>query len=285
MSQDTIAMSDQLHDMQACAQRIIAQKQHSRVAQQHMVQKVNTGKVKRKTVQHNTALPLSGIEHLKRLNLVPKDFGITEDRAAEAEREMERVLRQDQNSKSNPLHIDTHFDFNVSYGMEDNIMKGAECGCPTQSKVKLGKFAKSNVNIVRQEVWPHTAVSKKYTKRTSFDNLEFEAFVAGEAKIIYSMMHGDDNSNKLAIGRLRVLTLISHWQCKTKNWNLGKSLYESIIEEVELGEHEWTDNFSGYETMLPSIVSTGNLTSQSVEKSRKVTKFTGARIINLIIVG
>ena len=46
------------------------------------------------------------------------------------------------------------------------------------------------------------------------------------------------------------------------NWNAIKSLYESIVDEIELGNHDWTDDFSGYETMVPlpqhsAVTSTG----------------------------
>ena len=34
-------------------------------------------------------------------------------------------------------------------------------------------------------------------------------------------------------------------------------MYESIIKEVELGEHSWADDFSRYETMLPSMIVQG----------------------------
>ena len=114
---------------------------------------------------------------------------------------------------------------------------------------------------MKQEVWPHTAVSKKYFKRASFDQLEFDAFVAGESRILYTMV---TNRDPEVVGRLRVLTLVSHWMGKTKNWPLIRSLYESIMEEIELGEKVWTDDFSGYETMLPSIgtVHVGGVSSE-----------------------
>ena len=124
------------------------------------------------------------------------------------------------------------------------------CGNANKTKIKSGKFMKSHVNIVKQEVWPHTVVSKKYFKRASFDQLEFEAFVAGESRILYTMVADGDPD---VVGRLRVLTLVAHWMGKTKNWPLIRSFYESIMEEIELGEKVWTDDFSGYETMLPSI--------------------------------
>ena len=121
---------------------------------------------------------------------------------------------------------------------------------------KSGNYVKSSANIVRQEVWPHTVVSKKYAKRTGFDNMEFNAFVARESKIIHTMLgNGDFNATT---GRLRVLTLVSHWLCRVKNWTVIRNMFESIIEEVETDDREWSDDFSSHETMLPALVSQGD---------------------------
>ena len=57
----------------------------------------------------------------------------------------------------------------------------------TKQKIKSGKFAKCNANLVREECWPHIAVLKKYTNRVPFDRLEFDAFIAGETCTIYLM--------------------------------------------------------------------------------------------------
>ena len=65
-------------------------------------------------------------------------------------------------------------------------------------------------------------------------------------------MHVREANQDRAMGRLRVLILIAHWLCKTRNWHSIRSVYESIIEEVELGERDWMDDFSGHETVLPA---------------------------------
>ena len=36
-----------------------------------------------------------------------------------------------------------------------------------------------------------------------------------------------------------------------------KNLYEGIMEEIEMGEKTWLDDFSSYETMLPSVTTQG----------------------------
>ena len=132
--------------------------------------------------------------------------------------------------RHDPLHFDANFEFEM-----EPPQKQEEYACGGMHKVKSGKFAKSNVNIVRQEQWPHMAVSKKYIKCTSFDTMEYEAFIAGESRIIYTMLNQGDSNG---VGRLRVLTLITHWYGRTKNWPMVRSLCETIMEEVEMGDHE-----------------------------------------------
>ena len=50
-------------------------------------------------------------------------------------------------------------------------------------------------------------------KRTTFDNMDYETYVAGEVKIIYSRLLKNDVE---AMGRMRVLMLMAHWQCKCR---------------------------------------------------------------------
>ena len=188
--------------------------------------------------------PLQGIDHLKKLELVPEGFGVN-TQAEEHSVDMQSMQRK--SKLTDPLLLQPEFNM----ALDD---KNKECGCNSvKANIKSSKYAKSNLNIKRQEIWPHTAVSKRYTKRTNFDSLDFESFVAGESKIIYSMFGMEDINN--ALGRLRVLTLVAHWLCKNRHWPTVRTQYEAIIEEIELGEKEWTDDFSSNEMML--LVQTG----------------------------
>ena len=119
-------------------------------------------------------------------------------------------------------------------------------GCIEKMKIKSGKFVKSNIGIKRQEQWPHVNVMRKYTKRTTFDQMEFDAFVAGETRVIINMMEKEE-----AMGCLKVPCRVAHWLCKCKEWGIVRSLYEAIIDSVEMGEEEWTSDFAHYETMIP----------------------------------
>ena len=170
----------------------------------------------------------------------------------------ENILLQDimDDPGKDPLKVKSNFEFSRQFNEDQvNMLTGV--------KIKSGKYAKSSNRIVKQETWPHNAVSRRYVKRGSFDSMDFDTFVAGESKIIYSMLYSAQRENKSeevnqGMGRLRVLTLMSHWMCKCKNWNLLKGLFENIIEEVETGECSWADDFSSYETMITQAVVNAN---------------------------
>ena len=129
-------------------------------------------------------------------------------------------------------------------------------GCGEKNKLKLGKYVKTNLSIQRREQWLHINIMRKYTKRTSFDQMEFEAFVAGETRIIYNMEKIEE-----AWGRLKLLCKIAHWLCRCRNWILIRGLYKSIIESIELGEEDWTSDFSHYESMIPCATQEGGRNS------------------------
>ena len=99
-------------------------------------------------------------------------------------------------------------------------------------------------------------VSKKYIRRPTYDNMDFETFVAGESRIIYSMLCKMTERGR-ATGRLRVLVLMSHWYAKSRNMALIRTLYEGIMEEIESGEKDWNSDFSGYETMVTAAATPG----------------------------
>ena len=190
--------------------------------------------------------PDRGVSHLKKLQLVPDNFRGNRTQADEEEMEQNK-------SKCNPI-------FNTEV---TELRQVKDCACP-KAQIKSGKFAKTNITIQKQEIWLHTAISKKYARRTTFDNLEFEAFVAGEAKIILHLL----NSGEPIQGRLQVLSLIADWLCRCKHWPTVRGLYGSIIEEIELGKRSWDDDFSNYEAMLSSC-QVNHDNGNHIERGRK----------------
>ena len=81
-----------------------------------------------------------------------------------------------------------------------------------KSKLKSGKYAKTNINIKIQEQWPHMNTMRKYCKHTSFDQMEFDAFVAGETRVILGC---EDDS--IAQACLDFLSRVAHWVCRSKD--------------------------------------------------------------------
>ena len=248
-------------DLQKSAKMIIDEKLRTRPIRKP--NKVLQVQEEDSELEDEVELVTTGVRHLKRLQLVPGGFGPrTQD---QEDRNMSMQTRS-KTGRRNPNCSEVRLGYNVGLEGEDQKV-GQECGCGSKANVKSGKFAKTNINIVKQELWPHVAVLKKYLKRTSFDLLDYEGFVAGESRIIHTLL---TQGNSDAVGRTKVLTLIAHWYGKTRNWALVRSLYEVIIEEVEMGESDWMSDFSGYETMLPSAANsatevTGNKVGRRAE--------------------
>ena len=96
---------------------------------------------------------------------------------------------------------------------------------------KSGKWAKSHGKIKKPELWPHMSVMRKYVKRTTFDQLDFKTFVAGETKTILTM-----EDKMQANGRLTLLCKSAHWYCRSQDWSTIKGLYEAVMDSIEIGE-------------------------------------------------
>lgn len=194
-------------------------------------------------------VPETGIQHLKRIGMLP---GYGMDR----EPSLGQLPRQGLVGEEGegPQEWDQ-----LSQREEAGKMGGGEgtkaapvdkpcTGDKEKVKVKSGKFAKSHVDLKREESWPHVNVMRQYVKRTTFEQMDFEAFVAGETRIINAMWNGEPVR---ARGRLRVLCKVAHWLCKCRDWSAVRGIYESIIEGVELGEMDWDSRIEGYESLLP----------------------------------
>ena len=244
-----------MHDIRARAQWLIDAKKRTRPPIDYSTECI-VGATARPNLG---SCPNKGIQHLKKLQLVPEKFGwnSTEEVDEDYQEEM------DVNHKSKLLNFFRDGEFGCREFMNN--------GTATKTQIKSGKYVKSNVNIKKQEIWPHTAVSKKYAKRSTFDNLDFEAFVAGEARIVRDMIVRQDPE---AEGRLCVLSLVAYWVCRSRNWPVVRGLYESIIEEVELGERTWNDDFSSHENVLaawqPQLIGEPGNVSDKGRKQQEV---------------
>ena len=207
--------------------------------------------------------PNVGAAHLHKLGLLPQNMYhlLEEEQAAgisgtpypEGEQGKVDDKIDPLHSKTDPLHINTEFGYQHCLKNPD---KSQACKCMVGEKqvIKSGKWARLHAKLVRQEVWPHNGISKKYAKKVSFDQMDYDLFVAGETRIIFSMLHKDEVERQRGMGRLRLLVLMAHWFTKCKNWAALRSLYEGIVDEIEQGEKDWMDDFSGHETMLSTYI-------------------------------
>ena len=89
------------------------------------------------------------MSHLRRLELIPKNFGHRTAEREDMERRMQITQEQESSAKGkqgmgNPLDIETGFDFECKVG---NDRRPEDCNC-VKAKIKSGKYAKSNINLV-----------------------------------------------------------------------------------------------------------------------------------------
>lgn len=233
-----------------------------------------------KKEQKDNLLPAhaSGVEHLRRMGMLPA-YGVG------SEVSMEKLPVQDKGRQKRDMCQEDIWDFGSrkeEAGKKNDVqLEGAGGGkvVDGKNKIKSGKWAKSHRDLVREETWPHAAVLRQYTKRTTFDQMEFEPFVAGETRIILAMMQKDQEK---AMGRLKVLCRVSHWLCKCKDWPAVKSMFEAIIESVEMGESEWTSSFDYMEGMLPPAASVlEKLREKPKEKDEKFKEKEGKKSVDV----
>ena len=153
----------------------------------------------------------------------------------------------------------------VEPGKHDELSQQNQClSCNDKQKLKSGKFAKTNINIKVQEQWPHLNVLRKYCKRSTFDQMDFELFVAGESRIILGTRDPDS-----AMARLRFLSMVAHWMCHCRDWSLVRSVYKAVLESTELGECTWFSDFSHYENMVPGVVKYDGKVLEKVDGKKK----------------
>ena len=170
---------------------------------------------------------ITGIPRLKQLGMIAGDYN------EDAHNWQDKPLTKEELKKLGATQ---------DYTGKDSVidMHGMESGT-----VKSGKYVKSHIKLKKQEQWPHLNVMRKYVKRTSFEQLDFETFVAGESRTILLM--GND---KEARARLGLLCKVAHWLCRSRDWVQIRGLYEAILESIELGEEDWFSDFSHYEMMV-----------------------------------
>ena len=121
----------------------------------------------------DSEFPKKGVQHLKKLELIPDTAGMDH-----------RRTNDDENQGNNPLQYRNKFDYGMALYDEIETEHAKDTCCQiNKTKIKSGRHAKTGINLVRQEVWPHNAVSRKYVRKPTFETMDFETFVAGKVKL------------------------------------------------------------------------------------------------------
>lgn len=132
--------------------------------------------------------PESGMRHLARMGLLP-DYGVMGDK------EMAPSVSElpvQKTGKRYPAEMWDHLSlkdegkdrYAGDWSVPVDDARGEKDG---KQKVKSGKYAKSHMELKKEESWPHLNVLRQYAKRTTFEQLDFESFVAGETRVISAM--------------------------------------------------------------------------------------------------
>ena len=101
----------------------------------------------------------------------------------------------------------------------------------SKSKRKSGIYDKPSDKVVKKQLWPQSKLQYEYAgSKISFEDLEFNLFVAGELEII----SGNKISDKEKKGRIKLLKKISYFY-ELYEWKGIKKLYAHIIRQIENG--------------------------------------------------
>lgn len=126
-----------------------------------------------------------------------------------------------------------------------NYKKHKKCK-QSKSKKKSGIFDRPSDEVVKKQLWPQAKLQFEYAgSKVSFEDLEFNLFVAGELEIISSRNIDKVEKN----GRIKLLKKIAYY-FELYEWNGIKKLYAHIIRQIENGVATWKHDFSEVETPL-----------------------------------
>jgi hypothetical protein len=109
-----------------------------------------------------------------------------------------------------------------------------------------GSFDRPSDEVVKKQFWPQAKLQFEYAgSKVSFEDVEFNLFVAGELEIISSRNIDKVEKN----GRIKLLKKIAYY-FELYEWKGIKKLYAHIIGKIENGVATWKHDFSEVETPL-----------------------------------
>jgi hypothetical protein len=128
---------------------------------------------------------------------------------------------------------------------DSNYKKHKKCK-QSKSKKKSGIFDRPSDEVVKKQFWPQAKLQFEYAgSKVSFEDLEFNLFVAGELEIISSRNIDKVEKN----GRIKLLKKIAYY-FELYEWNGVKKMYPHIIRQIDNGIATGKHDFSEVETPL-----------------------------------
>jgi hypothetical protein len=111
---------------------------------------------------------------------------------------------------------------------------------------KSGITSKSSDMVKNRQRFPHSNLRFDFASRNvTFENLEFNLFIAGELEIIMSSITGKSEKE----GRLDLLKKLMYLN-SSYDYAAIKAVYAAILREIELGHCNWSDDFQYVESAV-----------------------------------
>ena len=111
---------------------------------------------------------------------------------------------------------------------------------------RSGILDKATSNIQQKEVWPQKNLLEDWAdEELSFNQLQFEHYVAGEARTIELCTEPAQ-----ILGRLRLLRRMAYAKLRGYDWQLVRKMYAAVLTSIETRENNWESNFDHFESIL-----------------------------------
>ena len=140
------------------------------------------------------------------------------------------------------------------FGFDDDSCSGMQeldddRGMLPRRRLKSGIDIKVTDRVVYPQRWPHHEVlNESVSSEIKYKDLTLRLLTLGELEIITS----DDISDKEKSARLRLLkTLLYH--AGNFNWASVLDFFAAVLQKIEMGKADWSDDFGSLEHMILSM--------------------------------
>ena len=111
---------------------------------------------------------------------------------------------------------------------------------------RSGMLDRATSNILHKEVWPQKNLLEDWAdEEVSFNQLQFEHYVTGEARTIEVCTEPTQ-----ILGDLRLLRRMAYAKLRGYDWPLIRKMYTAILTAIETRENSWESSFDRFESIL-----------------------------------